>query len=129
MRDWAVLQARAGCYSQAALSSNDSKTLYLRSYAGSLLPGQDVRTLLQERCDHEPEGVEHREGVRLLLVVVAVAAAVARRGLIGGRLDGAVAVVVAVVDRTLRHGLGALIFTFSGISLGKFFFLRLKTTL
>ena len=25
--DWAVWQARAGCYSQAALSSNDSKTL------------------------------------------------------------------------------------------------------
>ena len=29
MRDWAVWQARAGCYSQAAVSSNDSKTLYL----------------------------------------------------------------------------------------------------
>ena len=28
MRDWAVWQARAGCYSQAALSSNDLKTLY-----------------------------------------------------------------------------------------------------
>ena len=27
LRDWAVGQARAGCYSQAALSSNDSKTL------------------------------------------------------------------------------------------------------
>ena len=27
LRDWAVWQARAGCYSQAALSSNDSKTL------------------------------------------------------------------------------------------------------
>ena len=26
--DWAVWQAKAGCYSQAALSSNDSKTLY-----------------------------------------------------------------------------------------------------
>ena len=25
---WAIWQARAGCYSQAALSSNDSKTLY-----------------------------------------------------------------------------------------------------
>ena len=25
--DWAVRQVRAGCYSQAALSSNDSKTL------------------------------------------------------------------------------------------------------
>ena len=28
LRDWAVGQARASCYSQAALSSNDSKTLY-----------------------------------------------------------------------------------------------------
>ena len=26
LRDWAVRQAGAGCYSQAALSSNDSKT-------------------------------------------------------------------------------------------------------
>ena len=29
LRDLAVWQVRAGCYSQAALSSNDSKTLYL----------------------------------------------------------------------------------------------------
>ena len=29
LRDWAVWRARAGCYCQAALSSNDSKTLYL----------------------------------------------------------------------------------------------------
>ena len=28
LRDWAVWQANAGCYSQAALSSIDSKTLY-----------------------------------------------------------------------------------------------------
>ena len=28
LRDWAVGQAGAGCYSQAALSSNDSKTRY-----------------------------------------------------------------------------------------------------
>ena len=28
MRDWAVWQAGASCYSQVALSSNDSKTLY-----------------------------------------------------------------------------------------------------
>ena len=28
MRDWAVWQAGAGCYSQAVMSSNDSKTLY-----------------------------------------------------------------------------------------------------
>ena len=27
LRDWPVWQAGAGCYSQAALSSNDSKTL------------------------------------------------------------------------------------------------------
>ena len=33
LRDWAVWQARAGCYSQAALSSNDSKTLYFRNNA------------------------------------------------------------------------------------------------
>ena len=32
LRDWAVWQARAGCYSQAALSSNDSKTLYSPSW-------------------------------------------------------------------------------------------------
>ena len=31
LRDWAVWQARAGCYSMAALSSNDSKTLYRTS--------------------------------------------------------------------------------------------------
>ena len=31
LRDWAVWQARARCYSQPALSSNDSKTLYLAS--------------------------------------------------------------------------------------------------
>ena len=29
LRDWAIGQAGAGCYSQAALSSNDSKTLYI----------------------------------------------------------------------------------------------------
>ena len=29
LRDWAVWQARADCYSQAALSSNHSKTLYI----------------------------------------------------------------------------------------------------
>ena len=29
LRDWAVRQARAGCYCPAALSSNDSKTLYI----------------------------------------------------------------------------------------------------
>ena len=29
LRDWTVSQSRAGCYSQAALSSNDSKTLYI----------------------------------------------------------------------------------------------------
>ena len=33
LRDWAIWQARAGCYSQAALSSNDSKTLYIISPA------------------------------------------------------------------------------------------------
>ena len=29
LRDWAVRQAEAGCYSWAALSSNDSKTRYI----------------------------------------------------------------------------------------------------
>ena len=29
LRDWAVGQAGGSCYSQAALSSNDSKTLYV----------------------------------------------------------------------------------------------------
>ena len=31
LRDWAVWHARAGCYSQDALSSNDSKTLYFQT--------------------------------------------------------------------------------------------------
>ena len=35
-----------------------------------VIPRQDVRTLLQERCDHEPERVEHREGARLLLTAI-----------------------------------------------------------
>ena len=30
LRDWAVRQAGAGCYSRAALSSNDSKTRYTK---------------------------------------------------------------------------------------------------
>ena len=29
MRDWTVGHARAGCYFQAAMSSNESKTLYI----------------------------------------------------------------------------------------------------
>ena len=33
LRDWALRQAKAGCYSQAALSSNDSKTLYTSLFA------------------------------------------------------------------------------------------------
>ena len=33
LRDWAVGQAGAGCYSQAALSSNDSKTVISISYS------------------------------------------------------------------------------------------------
>ena len=35
LRDWAVWKARASCFSQAALSSNDSKTLYL-IHSGSI---------------------------------------------------------------------------------------------
>ena len=34
LRDWDVWQARAGIYPQAALSSNDSKTLYKREMEG-----------------------------------------------------------------------------------------------
>ena len=34
LRDWAVWQARAGCYTQAALSTNDSKTLYTTNQLG-----------------------------------------------------------------------------------------------
>ena len=30
LRDWAVGQAGGSCYSRAALSSNDSKTLYMK---------------------------------------------------------------------------------------------------
>ena len=33
MRDWAVMQVGAGSYSWAALSSNDSKTLYMYDYS------------------------------------------------------------------------------------------------
>ena len=33
LRDWAIRQAGGSCYSRAALSSNDSKTLYL-GYSG-----------------------------------------------------------------------------------------------
>ena len=35
LRDWAIRQAGAGCYSWAALSSNDLKTRYLL-YGGIL---------------------------------------------------------------------------------------------
>ena len=44
LRDWAVSQARAGCYSQAALSSNDSKMLYKKS----LEQGSSVQ---EKSCD------------------------------------------------------------------------------
>ena len=36
LRDWAIGQAGAGCYSQAALSSNDSKTRYTRALRSSV---------------------------------------------------------------------------------------------
>ena len=40
MRDWAVWQAGADCYSQAALSPNDSKTLYVQlSYVNLRIRG------------------------------------------------------------------------------------------
>ena len=38
LRDWTVWQARAVCYSQAALSSNDSKTLVLIVCITKLIP-------------------------------------------------------------------------------------------
>ena len=50
LRDWAVWQARAGCYSSAALSLNDSKTLY--SGAGSVQnlreTAADTRDIIRE---------------------------------------------------------------------------------
>ena len=42
LRDWAVRQARARCYSRAALSSNDSMTLYVSFPEDSLLGDGDV---------------------------------------------------------------------------------------
>ena len=43
LRDWAVGQAGGSCYSQAALSSNDSKTLYV----GDIAPQDDhIRCIL-----------------------------------------------------------------------------------
>ena len=53
MRDWAVWQAKAGFYSQAALSSNDSKTLYLADiiYGGS--GGRGRRGRERERGEEE----------------------------------------------------------------------------
>ena len=51
MRDLAVLQAGAGCYSQAALSSNDSKTLVTLK-RGRLL------TLSSRRLNDDPLGEE-----------------------------------------------------------------------
>ena len=50
LRDWAVWQARAGCYSQAALSSNDSKTLYSKP---SCLLECRARRMFEE-CDCLP---------------------------------------------------------------------------
>ena len=46
MRDWAIWQAGAGCYSQAALSSNDSKTLY---DAEMFVKGNKKRRLLHAK--------------------------------------------------------------------------------
>ena len=42
LRDWAVCQGRSGCDSQAALSSNDSKTLYKRELVKKSIKFADV---------------------------------------------------------------------------------------
>ena len=44
LRDWAVGQAGAGCYSQAALSSNDSKTRYYSRSAQIVDKGEGSKT-------------------------------------------------------------------------------------
>ena len=38
LRDWAIGQAGGSCYSQAALSSNDSKTRYIQVSMFQILP-------------------------------------------------------------------------------------------
>ena len=57
LRDWAVGQAGGSCYSQAALSSNDSKTLYRANCIDLFYPlcrkddlGNCVVELVQALC-------------------------------------------------------------------------------
>ena len=42
LHDWAVGQAKGSCYSRAALSSNDSKTLYLNAMQVEYGPKIDI---------------------------------------------------------------------------------------
>ena len=76
-------------------------------FENSNRPWQDVGPLLEERGDHEPEGVEHRERARLLLAAVALVALSSR------------IVLLLLLDRSvvgvgaLRHGLGPLRIRFS----------------
>ena len=41
LRDWAVGQAGSSCYSWAALSSNDSKTLYIVEWDTAMSEGEE----------------------------------------------------------------------------------------
>ena len=57
LRDWAVGQAGGSCYSQAALSSNDSKTRYVRSISLQKTAGKSRNhedTFLAELCRNSP---------------------------------------------------------------------------
>ena len=59
LRGLAVWQAGAGCYSQAALSSNDSKTLYTlycQYYDITSLPEHRARLLCVGGGDAPPDG-------------------------------------------------------------------------
>ena len=76
LRDWAIGQARAGCYSQAALSSNDSKTRYkLESGFWDLLllslgphlgrrSRKEKGNIFVSVCDLSKKGEERREMCR-----------------------------------------------------------------
>ena len=50
LRDLAVGQAEGSCYSWAALSSNDSKTLYCGLGCSAILLGQYCPQMTQRRC-------------------------------------------------------------------------------
>ena len=66
-------------------------------------PWQNVSSLLQQRGDHEPEGVEHRESAGFLL------AAAASSGIIALPVRTWIVLLDwSVMVHTLRHGLGSL---------------------